>query len=133
MKLVGMLEAVPPGTLFSAYELLEWIRKKAELSPATRTKLEHQSDAQSQTVTADLSVEAIASLEGKALTTVRTWLNQGDFPGAYKLNRKEWRVPPSSYDEWKENQRRGRTRATKASRSEVNLGSWREVKKKRAS
>lgn len=126
MKLVDMLEAVPPGTLFSAAELIEWIHEREGASYEAQ-------QAVSPSVTPDLSVEAIAQLEGKALTTVRTWLNQGDFPGAYKLNKKEWRVPPAGYDEWKENQRRGRTRMTAVSRSEVRLGSWREVRKKSAS
>lgn len=56
----------------------------------------------------DLNVADLAMLFKKRPSTVRAWIERGDFPGAYKLNRKEWRVPASAVDAFQKAQR-GRT------------------------
>jgi hypothetical protein len=43
-----------------------------------------------------LTIASIARTYGRAESTVRAWCARGDFPGAYKLNGKAWRVPASA-------------------------------------
>jgi excisionase family DNA binding protein len=41
----------------------------------------------------DLTVTQLAALFGKKCSTIRAWLEEGDFEGAYKLRGRQWRVP----------------------------------------
>jgi len=52
--------------------------------------------------------------------TVRGWVERGDFPGAYKLNGKEWRVPVSGVEAF-QNRQRGAT-------PNARLSGWRSVR-----
>ena len=53
---------------------------------------------------ADFTVEQLAARFGKAPSTLRTWLEAGEFPGAYKLHR-SWRVPASVVESFEAAQR----------------------------
>lgn len=75
------LEALPPGSLVPAAWVLELLGD-AEGTPA-----------RPGTPVVDLNVADLALLFKKKPSTVRAWIERGDFPGAYKLNGKEWRVP----------------------------------------
>jgi hypothetical protein len=54
---------------------------------------------------ADFTVERIAESLRRRPSTVRGWLNSGCFEGAYKLNNREWRVPPTALAAFQQRQR----------------------------
>lgn len=41
----------------------------------------------------DLTVHDVAALLDRAPSTIRTWCGAGRFPGAYRLQGREWRIP----------------------------------------
>jgi excisionase family DNA binding protein len=72
----------------------------------------------------DLTIRGLAQLFGKQPSTVRAWVERGDFPGAYKLHGKEWRVPASAVDAFQNRQRRAK--------SDPGLSAWRKVRRPHA-
>src|SRR6059036_287508 len=66
----------------------------------------------------DLTIQELATMFGKRPSTVRAWVERGDFPGAYKLHGKEWRVPPSAVEAFQDAQRQ-------RPRSTAQLSAWR--------
>lgn len=101
------LTAMPPGSLVPRDWLLEQL---SSVSPATS-----ESPA-----LVDLTIGDLAGLFGKRPSTVRAWVERGDFPGAYKLHGKEWRIPVSAVEAF---QHRQRQRAAPGS----GLSAWRSV------
>jgi len=69
----------------------------------------------------DLTIRDLAQLFGKQPSTVRAWVERGDFPGAYKLHGKEWRVPESGVEAFQNRQRQGK--------SDTRLSAWRRVRR----
>jgi len=55
---------------------------------------------------ADLTVEDVAAVLGRAPSTIRTWLGAGELDG-YKLRRREWRVPREALEELRDEARAG--------------------------
>ena len=53
-------------------------------------------EAPSATPAADLGVAELASRYGRAPSTIRQWLERGDFSGAYKLRGRDWRAPAAA-------------------------------------
>jgi len=99
---------MPPGTLVPRDWLLEQLSGgslAASQSPAL----------------IDLTIGDLARLFGKRPSTVRAWVERGDFAGAYKLHRKEWRVPRSAVERFQTSQRRG-------GKSDRRLSTWRRVR-----
>ena len=82
------LRAMPPGSLVPR----DWLLEQLGGEPSTVTAI-------------DLTIADLADLFGKRPSTVRAWVEQGDFAGAYKLHRKEWRVPASSVEAFQNRQR----------------------------
>lgn len=72
-------------------------------------------------VSLDLTVEQLAAQFGRKASTVRGWLERGDFPGAYRRQGREWRVPASAVQGYQERQRA--SASTPA--GSVELGAWR--------
>lgn len=104
-KVVAQLEALPPGSLVPRDWILGLVIE-VEASPAPGAP-----------TTVDLTVEVVAELFGRRPSTIRSWIERGDFPGSYKLHGKQWRVPPAAIDAFQ------RTQQT-AKRSS-DLGAWR--------
>jgi excisionase family DNA binding protein len=73
----------------------------------------------------DLTIRDVAQLFGKRPSTVRAWVERGDFAGAYKLHGKEWRVPASAVQAFQDLQRH---RAESPSR----LSAWRSAAHRKA-
>lgn len=71
----------------------------------------------------DLTVEQLALRFGRAPSTVRGWLERGDFPAAYRRAGREWRVPPAAVLAYQEHQR---ATAPRASGGAVDIGAWRQ-------
>jgi len=71
----------------------------------------------------DLSVAEVAEKLGRSASTVRDWLGQRRFPGAYRLpgapGHAAWRVPGASLERFRVAQRGGGQ----------NLGAWRKHRK----
>ena len=53
----------------------------------------------------DMNCRQLAEALGRDASTVRGWVARGEFPGAYRLNQREWRVPPEALRQWQDRQR----------------------------
>lgn len=80
------LQALPRGSLVPVDWLLELIGDGQDAPARTGAPA------------VDLNVADLALLFKKRPSTVRAWIERGDFPGAYKLNGKEWRVPAAAVE-----------------------------------
>ena len=67
----------------------------------------------------DLTVAELAERFRRSASTVRGWCERGRFEGAYKLNGRDWRVPPAAIETFRERER-GPHRPGGA-----DLGAWR--------
>jgi hypothetical protein len=76
---------------------------------------------------ADMTVAQLAIVFGRRPSAVRAWLERGDFPGAYKFNDREWRVPPAAVEAFQERQRRGGASHAVA-QTAGRLTDWRRVR-----
>lgn len=103
-SLRAALATMPPGTLVPRDWLVE------QLSGVAPSPLEAPA-------LVDLTIADLARLFGKRPSTVRGWVQHGDFAGAYKLHGKEWRVPVSAVEAFQDRQRK----------SEPRLAAWRSV------
>lgn len=86
---------MPSGTLVPR----DWLLEQLADSPGAQGE---------PLATVDLTVQELATLFGKRPSTVRAWVERGDFPEAYKLHGKEWRVPASAVEEFQAQQRVGK-------------------------
>ena len=112
------VEAMPPGALLPRNWLLDRLsddRPSPSLPPGPAPKV-------------DLGVRDLSRLFAKRPSTVRAWLERGDFPGAYKLQGKEWRVPASGIDAFQDRQRIG-VHAAPRDGAKGRLSDWRKVKR----
>src|SRR6266571_4144379 len=112
-SLRAALAAMPPGTLVPRDWVVE--RLSADI-PAVPPAVTPAPPAR-----VDLTIRELAQLFGKQPSTVRAWVERGDFPGAYKLHGKEWRVPVSSVEAFQNGQR--------GAKSDAGLSAWRRVKR----
>lgn len=109
---------MPPGSLVPRDWLLE------QLSGVSPTPSESHS---TPAALVDLTIGDLARLFGKQPSTVRAWVERGDFPGAYKLHGKEWRVPPSALDAFQQTQRAWSAKPHAGVK--VDLSAWRAVRR----
>ena len=96
---------MPPGSLVPR----DWVLEQLVRSDPV---LEHPGATAGGLV--DLNISDLAKLFGKRPSTVRAWVERGDFPGAYKLHHKEWRVPAKSVEAFQTRQHRQSTSALSA-------------------
>lgn len=54
---------------------------------------------------ADLTVQEVATRFGRDPSTVRLWISQGRFSGAYRFQGREWRIPPAALAAFEEMER----------------------------
>ena len=73
----------------------------------------------------DLSVEEVAKQAGRAPSTVRGWLTTGTLRG-YKLNGRDWRVPPAALADYFAAQAAPSPPAD-GERSKVDITAWRRM------
>lgn len=75
-------------------------------------------------VVMDLTVEEVAEkLGNRSPGTIRNWCNQGLIPEAYKLNGREWRIPPAALNALKGEKPKPRIAMKEPV---VDIGSWRK-------
>jgi excisionase family DNA binding protein len=78
-------------------------------------------------VVVDLTVEQVAKKLNRSPSTVRNWLAAGDIPGAYRLKRREWRIPPSALEWFLDKQRTApQATATTVGARALALDEWRK-------
>ncbi len=111
-RLRAALAAMPPGALVPRDWLLEQLTDGSAGVPAPV--------APAPLALVDLTIRDLAQVFVKRPSTVRAWVERGDFPGAYKLQGKEWRVPPSALEAFQSLQRQ-------RARSTSRLSAWRSV------
>ena len=70
----------------------------------------------------ELTVAQFAKRLGRKPSTVRGWCERGALQGAYRLNGREWRIPPAAVETFIASQRPNAKRRRRDS-----LGDWREV------
>src|SRR5947207_2725898 len=112
-SLRAAVAAMPPGALVPRDWLLQQLGDASTGAPAPV--------APAPPAGVDLTIRGLAHLFGKQPSTARAWVERGDFPGAYKLHGKEWRVPVSAVETFQDRQRR-------RAKSEPRLSAWRSVK-----
>jgi hypothetical protein len=56
-------------------------------------------------VVVDLSAEQLAAAMGRDPSVIRAWCRDRRFPGAYKLLKKQWRIPRSAVEAFQKQQR----------------------------
>jgi helix-turn-helix protein len=117
-RLVTELKALPPGSLVPR----DWI-----LGRLAAQELAQDAALQGESPTVDRTVHDLAALFGKRPSTVRAWIERGDFPGSYKLNGKEWRVPPAALDAFQQAQRA--RSATPQAGAKTDLAAWRSARR----
>lgn len=119
-RLVVELQALPPGSLVPR----DWILGRlAPHMPAPDAPLPRIAPE------VDRTVRDLATIFGKRPSTVRAWIERGDFPGSYKLHGKEWRVPPAALDAFQQAQRS--CGATPHARARTDLAAWRSARRSR--
>jgi len=109
-RLRELAERLPPGTslLLTRNGLLELAVENGGLAANGDPK-------------ADLTVADLAVRFHRAASTVRQWCEHGRFEGAYKLNRRDWRVPVAALETFLAGQR--------GEGSIARLGAWRAVRR----
>ena len=115
------LEAMPPGTLVPR----DWLL--THIPPFTAAG---GVDAVTPGRLVDLGIHDLAQLFDRRPSTVRAWLERGDFPGAYKLFGREWRAPQSAVEAFLQSQRSGSP--APPSKATMDLSTWRSVKRRPA-
>ncbi len=116
VRLVAELQALPPGSLVPR----DWILGRlAEHVPPRDASLPATAPA------VDRTVRDLATLFVKRPSTVRAWIERGDFPGSYKLHGKEWRVPPAAFEAFQQAQR---ARSAQAG-ARTDLAAWRSARR----
>ncbi len=119
-RLVAELQALPSGSLVPR----DWVLGRLSEPPT-----EAATPLLPAALTVDLTVDALAALFGKRPSTVRAWIERGDFPGSYKLHGKEWRVPPSAFDAFQQTQRA--RSANPQAEAKADLAAWRTARRSR--
>ncbi len=56
-------------------------------------------------IAVDLPAKRVAELIGRDPVTVAAWCRAGIFRNAYRLNRREWRIPAESFAAYQQQQR----------------------------
>jgi excisionase family DNA binding protein len=109
----SLASALAPGAAVSVPR--EWLLELLEGSSRTPMPPTH----------ADLTVAELCARFGRKKSAVRAWLERGDFPGAYRLRGREWRIPPEALGAFEAAQRGlvGKTNAGPSS----DLAAWRQL------
>lgn len=82
---------------------------------------------QASATPADLTVADLCASFGRKPSAVRAWLERGDFVGAYKLKRRDWRVPLAAVEAFRAQQAAG---AAERAPADGDLGAWRLLRQR---
>jgi len=109
-RLRGLAERLPPGGSLT-------LTRDGLLGLAAADDGQTAHDAPQ----ADFTVAELGARFHRAASTVRQWCERGRFEGAYKLNGRDWRIPPAGVDAFLAEQR-GESRVRR-------LDAWRAVRR----
>ena len=109
---------MPPGSLLPR----DWLLERLSVPEISSTSMERPA------ALVDLTVTDLSKLFARRPSTVRAWVERGDFPGAYKLHAKEWRVPPRGVEAF-QNRQRTDSSLRRRVRGTSRLSNWRKVKR----
>ena len=121
MNLADRLRLMPPGSLVPA----EWVLAELEGESGIAANTGEAANR------ADLTLEQASEQVKRSVSTVRGWCASGAVAGAYKLNGRDWRIPPAALRNYLDAQASGakangpRTRAGRA----PDVGGWRKLRK----
>jgi len=96
IQLVALLRALPDSALVP----VGWLRGMLTADSPT----EGLSTEPGAALVHDFSAKEVGLALGRSASTVRRWLEEGLFVGAYKLRGKSWRVPADSMELFKQAQ-----------------------------
>jgi hypothetical protein len=82
---------------------------------------EHAPDPDPPAAPGDCTIAELAGRFRRSTSTIRGWCERGRFAGAYKLNGRDWRIPPAGVDAFLAQQRGEDPVAP--------LGAWRAVRR----
>lgn len=117
--IAALVAAAPP----TATVTVEWLASL--LATDNDSGEAHSGSAVDSAV--DLTVEQVARQFGKGASTIRTWLDRGELPGAYKLHGREWRIPFSAIEQLQRSEaKRHRKPAARTAGRVTNIGDWRK-------
>jgi hypothetical protein len=122
LALHRLADALTPGTAVSVPR--EWLLELLGDAPAEPPRADVLPPA-------DLCVADLALRFRRKPSTVRGWLERGRFPGAYKLNERDWRAPMAAVVAFEARQRPqahddALTTPVRRGRS-ADLGRWRQA------
>jgi excisionase family DNA binding protein len=130
----ALAEALPLGSAVTVPR--EWLLELLDAGGAAAV----QTSANPAIAPADMTVHQVADRFGRHRSTIRMWLEQGSFPGAYRFRGREWRIPAAGLAAFERAQRdagkRGQDRADsndvaphapRSASAPVDLSSWRNV------
>ena len=116
-RLRALHDALPSGgAIMLTREAIGEILGIAAAVPATESGQER-----------DLTLDEAAEKVGRAVSTVRGWCASGELGGAYKLQGRDWRIPPAALQAFLRAQHEDKGTHIPSGRK-VDLGSWREVR-----
>jgi len=113
-RLRALLTSLPSGALLPVDWLVDQLGSSTASAPEMSTAPE-----------VDLTVADLARLFSKRPSTMRGWIERGDFSGAYKLG-KEWRIPASSVAAFQDRHRAG-VHGPAFVRARPRLSDWRRA------
>lgn len=90
-EVVELLRSLPPGTSMDAAAVAAWLAPFAETDA-------RESPASAMEPAVDLTVDQVADRFQRGTSTVRTWCASGEFPNAYRLHGREWRIPSADVE-----------------------------------
>lgn len=126
-KLRALAEALPPGA--SVNIPAEWLLEELENEVI-------EDAPQDDSPIADITVEQLAGELNRSPSTVRGWLSSGAFPGAYRLQGREWRIPRTEVEAFLNRQRPQKPvavrQAPRRQRTPADLGAWRKTRRETA-
>ena len=114
-RLSALVEAADPNgnVTFS----VQWLRDQL----AAETRSESPVRLQSHAASVDPNVEQVAEMFGRGCSTIRSWLAAGEFPNAYKLQGREWRIPRSDIEALQARERDAQRRAIQGAQQKTGL------------
>lgn len=125
MRVIERLRLLVESAPSDATVPVRWIgellaQDDASIEPALRSN-------GSDPVMPDLSVDEIMTATSRERPTVIGWIHGGEFPGAYELDGREWRIPRADWQAFLDRERQGRPPEPVPNGGEgVDLGRWRK-------
>ena len=120
-RLRVLVESAPPDATVP----VRWIAELLDEDAATVEPVIRGNG--SDPIMPDYTVDDIMTAMGRERSTVIGWIHHGDFPGAYKLNGREWRIPRGDWEAFLNRKRHGRKQEPAAPGGHpVDLGRWRK-------